>query len=714
MSDTSLIFSLIAKDKASGEVGGVGKAFDNMSKLIIGGAIAAGAALVKIGADFDQAVDTIRVGTGATGPALAALKVDFKRAFESVPADAKTVAEALAEINKRTGATGVPLQQLTKQFVELSRITGTDVSTNIAAVTRAFGDWGIKSAGQSKALDALFRASQKTGMGVAELAQKVVQFGAPLRQFGFSFEQSAALMGKWEKEGVNTQLVLGGLKIALGKVSKAGKDPANALADLQSKIRNAGSSAAANKIAIEAFGQRAGPDMAAAIREGRFSLGDLYKTVKGGKETILGAAKDTMDWQEKLQLLKNKAFVALEPVATKVFNALGKGADKLGELTKWAERNQGAAKGLAIALGSVAAIILAVNVALKVHATYLAIVKAAQLAWTAATKAYAATAAIIRGATIAWTAVQWLLNVAMTANPIGIIIVAVAALIGIIILIATKTTWFQTLWKAIWSKIGGPVKAIWGWIKAHWPLLLKIFTGPVGLIIAHWGKIKNFFTVTVPAALRRFANWVVSTVKGAAQRGFLGPVGLIIMNWTRIKNYFTVTLPAGIRRGVDRVVGFVKSLPGKIRSAVGNLGSLLVNAGRNLIQGLINGITGMIGSLRSKLGGITNMLPNWKGPLTTDLRLLEPSGAALMTGLIGGITRAVPRLRSALGGVTAQIPATVNRGAGGGRVTRAGGGAVRVEIDVTGADDHLLQRIRKTVRVVGRGNVQVAFGTGRA
>lgn len=51
------------------------------------------------------------------------------------------------------------------------------------------------------------------------------------------------------------------------------------------------------------------------------------------------------------------------------------------------------------------------------------------------------------------TAAQWLWNAAMTANPIGIIIVAVAALVAAIIWIAVKTTWFQDLWKMIWAGI---------------------------------------------------------------------------------------------------------------------------------------------------------------------------------------------------------------------------------------------------------------------
>lgn len=74
------------------------------------------------------------------------------------------------------------------------------------------------------------------------------------------------------------------------------------------------------------------------------------------------------------------------------------------------------------------------------------------------------------------TAVQWLWNVAMTANPIGLIIVAIGALIAIIVLIATKTDWFQRLWKAIWSKIGDPVKATWNWIKNTTSSFIKWIT----------------------------------------------------------------------------------------------------------------------------------------------------------------------------------------------------------------------------------------------
>lgn len=64
------------------------------------------------------------------------------------------------------------------------------------------------------------------------------------------------------------------------------------------------------------------------------------------------------------------------------------------------------------------------------------------------------------------TAAQWLWNAAMTANPIGIIIVAIAALVAGIVWVATQTTWFQTLWTAVWGAIVGYFHWVVGNYKA--------------------------------------------------------------------------------------------------------------------------------------------------------------------------------------------------------------------------------------------------------
>jgi tape measure domain-containing protein len=77
------------------------------------------------------------------------------------------------------------------------------------------------------------------------------------------------------------------------------------------------------------------------------------------------------------------------------------------------------------------------------------------------------------------TAAQWAWNAAMTANPIGIIIVAIAALVAGIIWVATQTTFFQDAWAAVTAGIA--TAATWLWTTVLQPVFSWISTGLTAL-----------------------------------------------------------------------------------------------------------------------------------------------------------------------------------------------------------------------------------------
>jgi phage-related minor tail protein len=290
------------------------------------GAVAVAAA--KLGGQVDAAFDTIRTGTGATGEALKGLEGDFKAVAGSVRDDIGLVGQVIADLNKRTGQTGEGLRTLAKDILDLSRITGTDAVANVAAATRLFGDWSIATEDQSGALDKLFRTSQATGIGVTNLMETVVAFGSPMRLLGLSFEESIALLGKWEKEGVNSETALTGLKFSVKTLAREGVKAADMGEAFRRKLDAIKASSDPVGESIKVFGLRAGPDLAAAIIEGRFATEDLLAIINDTGETIATATADTEDFGDTLAKVFNKAKVEFGDA----FSFLGSIGQTLGPL----------------------------------------------------------------------------------------------------------------------------------------------------------------------------------------------------------------------------------------------------------------------------------------------------------------------------------------------------------------------------------------------
>lgn len=434
--------------------------------------VAVGAALLKVGTTFDEMEDTIITGTGASGKALDGLMASARNVGKVTPSAFADIGTAIADLNQRLGLTGEPLEELAAQFLNMSRITKTDLKGNIADITRVFGDWSIATGDQNAALDKLFFTSQATGIGINDLATNVVQFGAPLRQMGFSFEQSIAMFGKWEKEGVNLQTVMSGMKMGLGKMAKAGEDPVKAFQRITQEIKAAGSVADANKIALEAFGQRAGPDMAAAIREGRFEIGDLVRDLDGSRGAITVADERTRDFAESWQIFTNKLMLIVEPVAARFFDMLSAGMG-------WIEQNAiPIIVSIASTLGDIfGPAVQAVTGWISRHSDELTLLVSIVGGAIAGYLAYRGAVMLVSAATRTWTAVtmgmrgaQLLLNLAMRANPIGLVVTAIGALVGAIVWLWNKSKGFRDFFIGAWNAIKSAVNAVAdaiGWVIAR-------------------------------------------------------------------------------------------------------------------------------------------------------------------------------------------------------------------------------------------------------
>lgn len=194
----------------------------------------------------------------------------------------------------------------------------------------------------------------------------------------------------------------------------------------------------------------------------------------------------------------------------------------------------------------------------------------------------AAGVAIVAGAVGIWTIAQWALNAALTANPIGIIIVGIGLLIGAIILLVqnwdTVVAWITEVWGGFIGWITDGLNAFVGWWNSVW--------GAVGNYIS---TVWNTIVATVQGVWNGFWGWITGAVGG-----FLGWWNGI---WDGLRNGWEAVW-SGLGSFVSSIwQGIIGGIRGYINTLIG------------LINGIINGVNVLIGGAGSLIG-VSVAIPN--------------------------------------------------------------------------------------------------------
>lgn len=372
------------------------------------------------------------------------------------------------------------------------------------------------------------------------------------------------------------------------------------------------------------------------------------------------------------------------------------------------QEHQTATKVVAVAVAALAAGILAVSASSAIAGaaitaynavmiTYAAIQGAAtaaslgtRLGLAALAVQTVATSAVTKAATIAQAA----LNAVLLANPVTLLVVAIAALVAGLVVAYQKSDTFRAIvdktFAAIKNAITTAINFVLEFVKNNWPKLLVLLTGPLGaavlLVVKNWDKIKAA-TQAAWNAVKDAVSAVVNAIKSVVTAAFNAYVSVITGAWNKAKNATSTTWNAvkeivsgawnGIRNlvstGVDKVVGFVTALPGRITSAVSGAFDGLKNAFRSAINFIIDGWNGLSFSLPGvdvpglgKIGGFTLSTPNIprlaRGGITTGPTLAlvgdNPGGREAVIPLdrydLSGGAELVPLLEQLIDIVTAQ------------------------------------------------------------
>ncbi|MBO4520712.1 MAG: phage tail tape measure protein [Alphaproteobacteria bacterium] len=525
-------------------------------KAVVSGLKDMGKAAIDAYKSFDKGADNIIKATGATGEEAQELKKAYANVSKSIVADAEDIGDAMGDVNTRFGFTGSELEKATTKFLKFSEITGSDAVSSIDAVARAIESAGLSYNDYGKLLDEIAKASQASGVSVDKVADGLTKYGAQMRALGFDTEDTIAMFAQWEKAGVNTESVFAGLSKAAMNWSKEGKDAKTEFAKLLADIKKAPNATKAAEIATKKLG-KAGLELADAAYSGRLDFADFAKAIKASGGTVDDTFEATQDATDKFEL-------AMQGLKTEVAQVIGELLDKYGADIEKAI--QGITQLLSALIPKVAEIIGFIVDHWQIIG------------------ALAGTIAAVFTAIKVGTAVTAAFNAVLAANPITLIVLAIAALVAAIIGLVTHfeefTAFFAGIWETIKEIAQTAIDAIVGFFQAGWEAIKIAWSAVTDFFAGIWDGIKKAFSAV--------GDWF----KGIFQGAWDGIKNI----WSNVIIFFS-SLWSKIQSIFDGVGNFFRGVFEGAKNIVSNIIDAMVNVIKTPINWIIKGINGFIWGL---------------------------------------------------------------------------------------------------------------------
>ena len=310
-------------------------------------------------------------------------------------------------------------------------------------------------------------------------------------------------------------------------------------------------------------------------KEGLDKVSESYRKQN---EDMIKSNEANVNWQNTLSKVADK----IQPITTKIREGFTKILEKILELTNNVDFDALGEKISKAFDGFINKILPAIIKGLQwiidnknVIISGIVGIGTAFVAWKVVSIVQAATKAL-QGMTIA----QKLLNVAMNANPIGIIITLISALVSAFIYFWNTSEEFRNFWINLWNQIKEVCAPVIEFIKSAF--------------ILAWENIKAVWDVVVSYFKTLWENikLIFSVVKSILTGDFEGA-------WEGIKNVFS------------NVKEFFTGVWDKIKEVFSNVGEWFKDVGKNIVTGIWEGIKGAYNWLKEKITGWVGNVAGW-------------------------------------------------------------------------------------------------------
>ena len=575
--------------------------------------LAFGTYAVKTSTDFDKASNQMKASLGATSSELQNYEQIMRNIYNANFGESyEDVANAIASVSKNLeGLNSVSLQSVTESAITLRDTFGIDINQSVRSVKALMTNFGITA---EESMNLLAQGLNSNLNYSDEFIDNINEYSVQFDKLGLSAEdmfnifQSGADAGAWNLDKIGDAVKEFSIRAIDGsQTTSEGFKALGMDADVMAQKFAAGGETARTSFyeVIKALGEMDDPVAQSIAGVNLFGtmwedLGPKVVTQLGSVQGMYDQTVDSMqnmkdvkydDLGSMLEALKRTiGDVALE-VGNVLMPYIKSAAEKVSDLAKWFSGLSDDGKKAIMIIGGIALSIgpltMAISSLISVGSgikTIVSIIKS----WNLVTKLM--------------TAAQWLLNAAMSANPITLIIIAITAVIAAIVLLWNKCEWFR-------NAVMSVITFIWNLIKTYVGFYITIFKGI-------WTAI----------------SWVITKVKA----GFTTVVTFLKSLFTKYINFY-ISIFKKIWSGVSWVINKIKSgfsyMADKVKSIFNGLKNAIISVMSSVTSAIKKPLNWAIKGLNTVIGG-ANKIPGMNIPkipyLATGTNYIQREGLAYL------------------------------------------------------------------------------------
>ena len=645
-----------------------------------------GTAAVKTTADFDSSMSQVQATMGITADSMSKVDGQSVNTMDTLRTLAKQMGEKTAfsasecaQALNYLALAGYDTQQMCDTLptvLNLAAAGDIDLASASDMVTDAMSALGMQTDEANTMVDQMAKTASTTNTSVAQLGEGILTIGATAKSVKGGTAELNAALGilanngiKGAEGGTHLRNVILALQSPTDKAAACMESLGLQVYDSQGNMRSLNdilsdlnksmdgmTSAEKNNIISTIFNKT---DLS-SVNSLLANTGDTWDSLQKSIMESGGAAQQMADTQlDNLQgqitILKS----ALEglaisfgellmPAIKQIVGWVQKFVDWLNGLSEGTKKTVVTIALLAAALGPV---LIVIGKVISAVGTIMTIVP--KIAGVINT---------VKGAFAA-------LNTTMLANPIVLIIAAIAALVAAFIYLWNNCDGFRQFWIDLWENVKQVAITVWNAIKAFfsqvWEAIKTIFSTVFEVIktlVTTYFNLYKTIIETVFNVIKTVITTIWNAIKGVFTTVF-NVIKTLVTTYFNIYKTIIQTVLTVIQTVITTVWNTIKTVITTVLNAIKTIFSTVWNAIKTIISAVVSGIKGLItGDFTAVKNSITTIMNTIKSTISTIWNTIKSTISTVLGAIKGAVTSVFNGIVNAVKGAMGNVLNAVKSG----------------------------------------------------